>query len=209
MDGIFMRKLLTRFLVCLCIAAFVWSWILIRDRQMLRENLIRFHVVANSDSESDQTMKLKVRDAVLSNIREDMASISDVEEAKMYLQENLPKIQDIANRTLQRYGFDEQAFVSLCKEAFDTRNYDTFSLPAGIYESLRIVIGEGNGKNWWCITFPDLCLPASSAGFEEQAVSAGFSEGISSTLSGKPKYQIRFFLLDALGKAETKLWPEK
>ena len=165
-----MRKIGKRLLVCLCAAALVFGVRLLAQRQQLRQELIRFHVVANSDAPQDQAVKLQVRDAVLESIRGDLENVADVEQAKAYLQENLPKIQLIANRTLKAAGFDETAEVSLCREAFDTRIYDTFALPAGVYEALRITIGEGRGHNWWCVAFPALCLPATTDAFADAAV---------------------------------------
>lgn len=186
--------------ICLLLAASVWTWGLIRDRQYLNQELIRLHVVANSDSEEDQNVKLRVRDAIVASLTEGMADIADVRTAKAYLQENLPKIEAIANRTLEAAGVDSQAAVTLCKEAFDIRKYDTFTLPAGIYESVRVVIGEGQGKNWWCVAFPSLCMSATSEEFEEAAQTAGMDDSLTETLTGG--LQLRFFLLDALGRAE-------
>ena len=131
-----------------------------------------------------------------------------MEEAKAYLQENLPKIRTIANETLNAMGFDGEAVVTLCKEAFDTRYYDTFTLPAGVYESLRITIGEGEGKNWWCVAFPTLCVPATTEGFADAAVGAGFSDTLSNTLAGEEGYEVRFYLLDALGRLENIFFKE-
>lgn len=196
-----MRKLMKRVGLCLILAALVWCGTLVSERKQLNEELIRFHVVANSDSETDQSIKLQVRDAVIESLRSDLDKIADVEEAKAYLQENLPKIRETANRALEAAGVDGDAVVTLCREAFDTRYYDTFTLPAGVYESLRIVIGEGDGHNWWCVAFPSLCVPATSEGFEDAAVGAGFSDALSQTLTGE-EYEVRFFLLDALGRLE-------
>ena len=196
-----MYKLTKRVGVCLILAALVWCGTLFSDRKQLNEELIRLHVVANSDSEEDQTIKLQVRDAVIESLRADLGKIADVEEAKAYLQENLPKIRETANRALEAAGVDGDAVVTLCREAFDTRYYDTFTLPAGVYESLRIVIGQGAGHNWWCVAFPSLCVPATTEAFEDAAVEAGFSETLSNTLTGE-EYEVSFFLLDALGKLE-------
>lgn len=197
-----MRKMINSLVICALIPAFIWGILLISDRQKLNDELIRLHVVANSDSAEDQAIKLQVRDAVITGIQEDLQHVANMEEAKAYLQENLPKIQQIANKTLSSVGFDGEAVVTLCKETFDTRYYDTFSLPAGVYESLRIIIGEGEGKNWWCVAFPALCLPATAEGFEDTAVGSGFSERLSETLAGEEKYEIRFFLLDVMGSVE-------
>ena len=186
--------------MCLMLAASVWTWGLIRDRQYLNQELIRLHVVANSDSAQDQSVKLRVRDAIVASLSEGMADIADVQAAKEYLRENLSKIEAIANHTLEAAGVDSRAVVTLCRETFDIRKYDTFTLPAGVYESLRVVIGEGQGKNWWCVAFPSLCMGATSEEFEEAAQTAGMDDTLSETLTGG--FQLRFYLLDALGRAE-------
>lgn len=196
-----MRKLIRRTLLCLSLAAFFWFGGVIRDYETVHRELIRFHVVANSDSAEDQAVKLRVRDAVINSLEAELRKIGNVEEAKCYLREKLPYIQQVANKTLEAAGFSPDAAVSLCREAFDTRYYDTFTLPAGVYEALRITIGEGAGHNWWCVTFPGLCIPATSEGFEAEAAGAGFSDDLTDSLAGEP-YEIRFFLLDALGKLE-------
>lgn len=200
-----MRKLWKRVLLCALISGLFWGASLLTDRKALNDNLIRLHVVANSDSEQDQTVKLRVRDAVLESIQEDLKQVANIDQARDYLQENLPKIQSVTEQTLHSLGVDTSAVVSLTKEAFDTRKYDTFSLPAGIYEALRITIGEGEGKNWWCVTFPTLCLPATVDGFRDAAVGAGFSQSLTDTLSADD-CEIRFFLLDAIGRLETQLF---
>lgn len=204
-----MRKMWRQLLICACIPAFVWSFRLFSDRQQLREGLIRFHVVANSDAPEDQAVKLRVRDAVLDSIRDDLHNVADMDAAREYLQENLSKIGQIANETLHAAGFEETAVVSLCREAFDLRKYETFSLPAGVYESLRIVIGEGQGHNWWCVAFPELCVPATADVFAETAAEAGFSDSLTDTLQDDGAYEIRFFLLDALGHLENILLASK
>jgi len=203
-----MYKILKRLFLCGLVILFCWSVSLLKDREMLNEGLIRFHVVAHSDSDADQKIKLQVRDAVLQSLQKDLQKISDIDEARKYLQENLPKIQAIANETLHTLGFNGSSVVSFCKEQFDVRHYDTFSLPAGIYDSLRIVIGAGEGKNWWCVSFPSLCLPATAAEFQDVAASAGFSLPLTETLAGNGHYKIRFFFLDALGKLENNLFEE-
>lgn len=191
-----------RITICLLAASFVWVGSVFADRQKLRNELIRLHVVAASDSDEDQAIKLRVRDAVVESLRSEIQNLTDAEQAKAYLQENLPKIEAIANQVLQEAGCGDLATVSLAVEEFTTRVYDTFTLPAGIYDALRITIGEGAGKNWWCVVFPSLCLPATSEGFEDVACGAGFSEDLIHTLEGAEGYEVRFFLLDCLGSLE-------
>ena len=201
-----MKKLLKRIGICLVLAASVWCGSLLADRQRLNDELIRFHVVANSDSEEDQSIKLQVRDAVLNSLQNDLNKIADVNEARAYLQAKLPQIQTVANSVLEATGCDCEAVVTLCKEAFDTRYYDTFTLPAGIYEALRITIGKGEGHNWWCVAFPSLCLSATSEEFADKAAGAGFPDSLTGALDGEEKYEVRFFLLDALGELEKFLY---
>ncbi len=201
-----MKKLMKQVGVCLILAALVWCGTLIADRQRLREGLIRLHVVANSDSEEDQRVKLQVRDAVTASLQKSLAEAADAEQARAYLQENLSKIQDAANAALERTGFDGEAVVTLCRESFATRHYDTFTLPAGVYETLRVTIGRGEGHNWWCVVFPSLCIPATTSGFADVAAGAGFPDTLSSALAGTEGYEIRFYALDALGKLENIFW---
>lgn len=204
---IFMKKAMKRFGICLAAALAVWGGTLLADRQRLNEELIRLHVVANSDSREDQAVKLQVRDAVIKSLEEDLKGLGDVEQAKAYLTENLAKIQAVANGTLEKAGFSGEAVVSLCREAFDTRYYDTFTLPAGVYEALRIVIGEGEGHNWWCVVFPTFCVPATTEGFADTAAGAGFPDSLTGALTGEEEYEVRFYLLDALGRVENYFFP--
>ena len=196
-----MKKLIKCVFACALLAAFVWCGTVIADRQRLNEELIRLHVVANSDSAEDQNLKFLVRDAVITSLRQALADVQDTEQAKEYLQENLPKLQELANRTLDAAGSAQRAVVTLCREGFPTRQYDTFSLPAGIYEALRVTIGDGEGKNW-CVVFPSLCVPQTAQGFTDTAAGAGFPDALSGALTGEEPYQIRFFLLDKLGELE-------
>lgn len=197
-----MRKKLKHIMLCAGICALCWCWGIIGDRQTLNQELIRLHVVAESDSDRDQQIKLRVRDAVMESLSKAMADMTDVEQAKLYIQAQLPKIEKIANDTLQYLGCESTARVSFQEEVFDTRIYDTFTLPAGVYEALRITIGSGEGKNWWCVVFPTLCMSAVSEEFADVAVGAGFSDSLTAALEGKEGYEVRFYLLDMLGRLE-------
>ena len=201
-----MRKALKRIFFCLILTISLWCGNLLADRSVLNDSIIRLHVVADSDSEQDQKIKLYVRDAVLEGLEEDLHKAADVEAAKEYLQESLPKVKALAEDALKKLGCSDGFQVSLCKEAFDTRVYDTFTLPAGVYDALWITIGEGAGKNWWCVVFPALCVPAASEEFRDVAVGSGFSEGLSRSLAETETYDLRFYCLDALGKLENMLF---
>ncbi len=176
--------------------------VLLADAVTLRNDVVRLHVIANSDSEQDQRIKLAVRDTILSYLQQDVAELDNAGQAKEYLRARLPKLEELANRTLTELGSSDRAVVLLTAEAFDVRQYDTFSLPSGIYDSLRVEIGQAQGRNWWCVVFPGLCLPTTEEGFEDVAASAGFSESLVSTLTAKEGYEVRFYFLDCLGRLE-------
>ena len=202
MDGVFMSKITKLVGTLLLLITVFWLGGIAKDKQMLSKNLIRLHVVADSDSAEDQAVKLQVRDAITEKLAAVMDDFQDLESAKAYLQEQLPVIEGIANEVLKSAGSACKAVVTLAKETFPTRAYDTFTLPAGVYESLRVTIGSGEGRNWWCVVFPRLCVSATTDGFEDTAVGAGFSDQLSGSLSGKQQYKVRFFLLDCFGWVE-------
>ncbi len=192
--------------ILMLVACLVYILTLFQDRASLGREIIRFHVVAASDSAEDQSVKLQVRDAVLAFLEKDMGIPQDVQQAREYLQTHLPQIQAVANETLQALGEEAKAMVTLLQEAFPTRDYEAFRLPAGVYETLKITIGPGEGKNWWCVVFPRLCLPAASVTAEDVAAGAGFSGPLTDTITGQEGYRVRFFFLEVLGKLESFLW---
>ena len=145
-------------ILALAAGALTWGAGLLRDSKALEENLVRLHVVANSDSQEDQDLKLQVRDAIVAQLNGVMEELDSAQEAKEFLAEHLGELEDTANRVLQQAGSHLKAQVSLALEEFPTRVYDTFQLPAGLYEALRVTIGEGAGHNWWCVLYPNLCF---------------------------------------------------
>lgn len=142
-------------------------------QQKLAEKMVRLHVVAASDQEIDQEIKLLVRDVVLQETGKLLEGETDPRGA---LSRGLSSIETAANQCLQSLGCRETAKVTLQKELFPTREYDSFTLPAGTYTALRVTIGTGQGHNWWCVVFPSLCLSATSEEFEQAAQCAGMTE---------------------------------
>ncbi len=194
-----MKKIAKLLMIIVLILGLFWCGTVIADRKTLSEDLIRLHVVGASDTQEDQQIKLQVRDALIEYLQQHMPDAEDVEAAKEALKGMLSQLEETANAVLSTAGMTDRAKVTLTSEAFPTRHYDTFSLPAGIYESLRVTIGEGQGKNWWCVVFPSLCMPATTEGFADTAAGAGFSDSLSGALQGQSGYEIRFFLLDCMG----------
>ena len=142
------------------------------QQQRMSEKIIRLHVVANSDSSADQSIKLHVRDAVLAAARKALQGADDPQQA---IAQALPQLEAAANAALAAQGSRDTASVSFRRELFPTREYDTFSLPSGVYRSLRVTIGAGGGHNWWCVIFPSLCVPATADGFVQTAEAGGFT----------------------------------
>ena len=141
----------------------------------LAEKVVRLHVIANSDTEADQALKLKVRDAVLARTTEILEQSADRAEAEVLLREALPELERIAEETVRAEGGDDPVTAELAEASFPTKEYDGFALPAGKYLALRIVIGAGAGQNWWCVVFPPLCTAAAEE-VPETALAAGLTE---------------------------------
>ncbi len=185
--------------ICLLLlsAAILLSGVVLgRQQQALAEKLIRLHVVADSDSEADQQIKLQVRDAVLAEAE---VALRDAEDPKAALAAALPEIAEAANDCLRRLGSADRAAVTLGRELFPTREYETFALPAGVYTSLRVTIGSGEGRNWWCVVFPSLCLSASAEDFAEAAQAAGLTEGEIRLITEEDGgYQLKFQSMELL-----------
>ena len=181
--------------------------ILLADKLWLRENVIRLRVVAASDDACDQENKLLVRDAINKYLEKKLEDAPNAATAKSYLTGQLDALEEVATAVLRAQGSQETAKVYLTKENADTRTYDTFRLPAGVYETLRVDIGQAQGKNWWCVIFPSLCVPATTEGFQAAAAGAGFDAGLTESLSETQNFEIRFFLLDCLGKLEEFFFP--
>ena len=172
------------------------------QQQRMSEKIIRLHVVANSDSGADQAIKLHVRDAVLAAARQALQGVGDPQQA---IAQALPQLEAAANAALAAQGSHDTASVSFRRELFPTRDYDTFSLPSGVYRSLRVTIGAGGGHNWWCVIFPSLCVPATADGFVQAAEAGGFTRAeIGLMTQADEGYVLKFRsleLLQALKKA--------
>ena len=156
------------------------------------QELIRLHVVANSDSERDQALKLRVRDAVLEYLSPRLIGASDSSQAQTILQQELAGIRQAAERAAE----GRPVTVALSREHYPTKSYEGFTLPAGKYESLRITLGEGKGHNWWCIVFPPVCLSASQSDTVEQQL----GEEDFRLISEGEGYELRFRVLELWGE---------
>ena len=180
-------------LLGVAIAALTGAW-LDGGQAALADQVIRLHVLANSDSEADQTLKLEVRDEILAAAQRYFTPEATLEETRAILADHLEELARTGAEVVAKAGFDYPVTASLEDDCwFPTKEYTDFSLPAGEYTALRIVIGEGDGQNWWCVVFPPLCLGAVSETAAQTALASGFSQEQVSLVTGESEgYVVKF-----------------
>ena len=124
----------------------------------IKDKLIRFHVIANSDTDEDQNLKLKVRDKVVEALSEKLSNVNSLEEAENVLEENIDYVNEIAKEVIEENNYTYEVTTMLSYENFPDKVYGDCVFPQGNYEAFRVIIGEGKGQNWWCVMFPSLCF---------------------------------------------------
>lgn len=167
------------------------------EQAALTEQVIRLHVIANSDTPEDQQLKLAVRDRVLECAAQLYQPGNDLEQVRQNIEENLHRMAAVGYDAVQEQGYDYAVSASLERTWFPTKTYSDFALPAGYYTALRIVIGEGNGQNWWCVAFPPLCVGSASRTVEEVAAAGLFRSDDAALITGENQgYVIKFKALE-------------
>ncbi len=169
--------------------------------QSIRSDVIRLHILANSDSEIDQKLKLRVRNAVLNESEKLFPKELTVQNAEKIINDNIPEIKTAAENEIIKNGYSYDVNVYLDYEYFSSRVYENAELPAGKYLALKIIIGNGEGKNWWCVIYPSLCLPAA----EKKNAEDVFDTKQQSVILSSDEYEIRFKLLEYFEKLKEKL----
>lgn len=173
----------------------------------LSDNLIRLHVIADSDSEEDQRVKLKVRDRILREMSECFEGAESPEECKSIVRENMGKIIECANDELEKNGFDYTARVYFGHFDFPVKQYKNIILPAGNYEAVRVVLGTGSGQNWWCVMYPPLCFVDEARGEMREEDKKVLEENLSEESydiitadNGELDVEVRFKILELFGE---------
>ena len=187
-------KIIALFCACFMLLTIV-DMLIPRSEAKIFDNVIRLHILAEDNSETAQNVKLTVRDAILDECGDIFSESGDIVTASETVEENIPRIEEIANRVLSEQGVDYRANVQWGLETYPTRIYDDFYLPSGEYRSLRVNLGTANGNNWWCVLFPPLCTNAAS---DNEFESAGISKKDTSVFKNR-KYIFRFKLLELFG----------
>jgi len=167
----------------------------------LKTDVVRLHILANSDSDEDQALKLKVRDKILETGKDLFDGSKSVEETERIIKEEIPKLKKTAEQVIADNGYDYSVNCELVNMYFDERVYDEFTLPAGNYDAFRITIGKAEGHNWWCVMYPPLCLPAA---MDEKEFEECFTPEEIEMIKNPKKYKVKFKIVELYEK-----WFEK
>ncbi|MCH5297308.1 MAG: stage II sporulation protein R [Ruminococcus sp.] len=163
----------------------------------LSKDVFRLHILANSDSKADQSLKIKVRDKVLEFTEDLFNSASSKEEAESIISDNLQSISNVAYQTVIDNGYDYKVTAQITNMYFSTRYYEEYTLPSGMYDALRITIGEGEGHNWWCVMYPSICI--SSAQDKDSKAKEVFDENEYDIVRNE-QYQYKFKIVEMFEK---------
>ena len=197
-----MKKLLAYLFMTATILLYVWTVVLGNDllQSSIATKILRFHVLANSDSNEDQNVKEKVRDAVGVYLQPLLSQSKNLNETKQIVDENMEDIICVAKRTLQEYGYDYEVSASITRTNFPEKTYGAYTFPKGEYEALQIVLGEGDGQNWWCVLYPNMCFRGSVFEVIEKDAEEALREVLSpweyADVFDSGKVQLRFKFLE-------------
>ena len=176
------------------------------EQQELADNMIRLHVIANSDSEEDQVLKLKVRDRILEEAQVVYDGCVSRGQVRHRMEEELERLEQAGAQVVAEHGYQYSVRAEMAQCWFPTKEYENFSLPAGEYTALRVVIGEGEGQNWWCVAFPPLCVGAASQTLEESVAVGAFTEEQAQLMTRQGNgYILKFKGMELLGGLRQRL----
>lgn len=187
------------FLAILAIAVLCCGWLSL-EQANLAGRMVRLHVIANSDSQEDQDLKLQVRDAVLTQASAYLAGVEDAQQAARVLESHLTELAQAGQKVVTAQGYDYAVTATVDVSHFPTKYYEGFALPAGNYRALRVSIGAAEGHNWWCVVFPTLCV-STATDWQDTAVSGGLTEEDVGLMSEADEgYVLRFKCLELLDR---------
>jgi len=196
-------KSILHFSVVMLIATMMLAIFPTDAEAQIYEDTIRLHILANSDSDEDQELKIKIRDKLLIKYGDLLSGNQSFEEAESTISSLLTAIEGDANEWINELGYDYKAHATLTTEWYETRDYEGFSLPCGYYTSLRVIIGEGEGKNWWCVMYPPLCMEiATESAPNDDGIIDYSKEELFLIKSGK--YNVKFKILEDLSRVFSK-----
>lgn len=159
----------------------------------VRSSVLRLHILANSDSEEDQALKLKVRDRILTDIGDIFLAPSDLSTAEQTAADSLDEILAVAEDEIRKNGYDYPVQAEIVKMYFTTRQYDDITMPAGYVRCSALTIGKAEGKNWWCVLYPPMCIPAAQP---KQTLEDVLEDSSVELVEKNPKYEVRFAVVE-------------
>lgn len=173
----------------------------IKTSENISQEVFRLHILANSDSDEDQSLKLKVRDKILAESENLFINCQNLNDVINVSKNNIDYFEKLANECISENGYNYKTKVYVDKEYFNTREYEKITLPSGEYNALKIEIGEAKGHNWWCVMFPAICLPAVS----DDEINNILNEDEIELINSNNKYEIRFKIVEIYEKIKSKL----
>ena len=173
--------------------------------ESVRQDVVRLHILANSDSDVDQELKIKVRDALLAKNTLLLTQGVTRENAVEYFELSRDELLEAAENVIAENGFDYDVKMYIDEEYFETRQYGDMTFPAGEYTALKVIIGEGEGKNWWCVMFPPLCVPAADDVDIKNTTDEYLTESGNKIVNGGNKYIVKFKLLEIYEEMKNKI----
>jgi stage II sporulation protein R len=173
-------------IIIIIVSVFSGGLMVANQGEPLAQSVLRLHVIANSDDPADQALKIAVKDDIVAMMKQEFTGVEDAEGARKMAQQDIPRIKSAAQAKIKAQGYDYPVEVNVGEYDFPTKSYGNLVFPSGKYQAVRVVIGEGQGKNWWCVLFPPLCLVSSA------------DQGLS--LSSPQQAQVTFKCLELLPK---------
>lgn len=174
------------------------------DCQEIRHSVFRLHILANSDTTEDQELKLKVRDKILEETGYLFKDVKSSKEAEKIANDNMDKIIDVAQKEVYSQGYNYKVNAYVCNMYFNTRDYEQFSLPAGKYDALRVTIGDAEGKNWWCVLYPSMCLPTAKP--KENLEKSNLEKSQTDIIEQPQKYKAQFAIVEFYESIKNKIF---
>lgn len=203
-----MNKIIASFAMAMCLTLAVTSYTGAVQSE-LENNLIRLHIIADSDNEADQRVKLMVRDAVIKEMEDDIA-VSDINESREAVVQNLGKIEETADRVLSENGFTYRSRAEYGKFKFPRKSYSAVTLPAGEYYGVRVVLGGGGGHNWWCVMYPPMCFTEDSRGKMSRENDEKLKESLDAAtydiITGKENVQVKLKIVELASAVRDMIW---
>jgi len=198
-----MRKFELAMLIGMIVAVFSAGFCsFAEDYADITDTVFRLHILANSDSDEDQTLKLKVRDAILEECSFIFENCENAEQSAAAAEKNMELIKSTAEKVIDENNYNYSVNCEITEMHFDERVYETVTMPAGEYLALRITIGEAAGRNWWCVMFPPLCIPVATENIEDYGI---FSDEELEMLESPETYECRFYILELLDRLKNYL----